>query len=283
LVAVVVDSAGNVPADLARQLGIVVVPMYLRFGDAVYRDGVDLTPTDFYQRLLRDREPASTSTPSPGDYLEGWGRLGQSEVVCVTVAAGLSSSYQQAALAAERFPGRVELVDSANASMGEGFVAVEAARLAATGASLEEVASRAREVAARAALVATVETFEFLRMSGRVTKLQAYAATMLDIKPVFRFRGGEIVPVARPRTRRRALARVVDETLAATEGRPVHLAVFHAAAAAEASEVFERVAAAAEVLERFLVEVTPVIGAHTGPGLVGTAFFTEDSSPGGLD
>lgn len=282
MVAVVMDSAGNVPPELARALGVVVVPMYLRFGDAVYRDGVDLTPTDFYRRLLRDREPATTSTPSPGDYGEAFGRTGQRDIVCVTVAAGLSSSHQQATAAAGGFEGRVEVVDSGNASMGEGFVAVEAARLARAGAGLEQVAARAREVAARAGLVATVDTFEFLQKSGRVTKLQAYAATMLDIKPVFRFRGGEIVPVARSRTRRRSLARVVDDTLAEIGPRPAHLAVFHAAAPDEADDVAERIAAAATVLERFVVEVTPVIGAHTGPGLVGTAFFADEGAGRGV-
>jgi DegV family protein with EDD domain len=279
MVAVVMDSAGNLPPELARELGITVVPMYLKLGDTVYRDGVDLTPGDLYQRLLRSRETASTSTPSPGDYLEAFDAAGQPEVVCVTVAAGLSSSHQQATLAAERFPGRVAVVDSGNASMGEGFVGIEAARLAARGGSLDEVAEMAREVASRASLIATVDTFEFLRKSGRVTKLQAYAATMLDIKPVFRFRSGEIVPVARSRTRRRSLARVVDETVSTVAERPVHLAGFHAAAAGDAAEVISRIGEAARVLESFIVEVTPVIGAHTGPGLVGTAFFTEASTP----
>jgi DegV family protein with EDD domain len=272
-VAVVVDSAANLPGEVARELDIKVVPMYLNLGGATYRDGLDLTPGDFYDRLLRDREPASTSTPSPGDFLEAYERAGEHEVLCVTVAESMSSSIQHATLAADRFDGRVEVVDSGSASMGEGFVAIEAARCAAAGGSLEEVAARAREIASRARLFATVDTFEFLRKSGRVTKLQAYAATMLDIKPVFGFRVGEIAPVARPRTRRRAIDAVVEATLAEIGDRSVHLAVFHAASADDALALASRIEERASVSERYVVEVTPVIGAHTGPGLVGTAFF----------
>jgi fatty acid kinase fatty acid binding subunit len=275
MVAVVADSAANLPGELARELGIEVVPMYLNFGDGVYRDGTDLTPTDFYQRLVRDGEPATTSVPSPGDYLEAYQRTGQDEVVCVTVASSMSSSWQQATFAAERFSGRVEVVDSATASMAEGFVAAEAARVAASGGTVEDVVARAREVAGRTHLLATVGTFEFLQKSGRVTKLQAYAATMLDIKPVFGFAGGEIAPVARTRTRRRAVDRIVDDTVAEADARPLHLAVIHAASRAEADQLLERVRGRTNTVEGLIVEVTPVIGAHTGPGLLGTAFYCE--------
>jgi DegV family protein with EDD domain len=275
LVAVVADSAANLPGELARELGIEIVPMYLKFGEQVYRDGTDLTPSDFYERLARDHEPASTSVPSPGDYLDAFERSGQHEILCVTVASSMSSSFQQASFAAERFAGNVQVLDSRTASMAEGFVVMEAARKAVAGASLAEVADRAREVAAKTRLVATVGTFEFLRRSGRVTKLQAYAATMLDIKPVFEFRDGDAVPVARTRTRRRALAQIEVDTLREAGNGSLHLAVIHAAAELEARDLLDRIVASANVVERVVAEVTPVIGAHTGPGLVGTAFYRE--------
>jgi DegV family protein with EDD domain len=140
---------------------------------------------------------------------------------------------------------------------------------------VDEVVARARSVAGRARLCAAIDTFEFLRRSGRVTKLQAYAATRLDIKPVFRFQHGEAGPVARPRTRSRALARVVEEALAEIGGRPVHLAGIHAGAEAEARDMMARVAAQTEVVEEYVTEFTPVMGAHTGPGVVGLAFYCE--------
>jgi fatty acid kinase fatty acid binding subunit len=279
MVAIVTDSAANLPSGLASELGIEIVPMYLKFGERVYRDGVDLAPSDFYRRLVDDAEIASTSTPAPADFLEAYERTGQDEIVCITVASAMSAAYQEATLAGDRFDGRVEVVDSLNASMAQGFVALEAARRAAQGSTHEEVADRAREVARAARLCATIDTFEFLRRSGRVRKLQAYAATMLDIKPVFRFSVGEVTAVARPRTRRRAVARLLQETLAETEGRPIHLAAIHAAAEEEARGLVESISHRAEVVESIVSEVTPVIGAHTGPGLVGTAYFW-DSEPG---
>ena len=274
-VGIVADSAANLPNDVAHELGIVVVPMYLKFGDEVYRDGLDLTPTDFYERLVRDGIVASTSTPSPGDFLEAYERTGVRDIVCVTVASSMSSSHQQASLAAERFGGHVEVVDSKTAAMAEGFVAMEAARAAARTAPLPEVVAKARDVSHRTRLYATVDTFEFLRKSGRVTKLQAYAATVLDIKPVFGFKEGEVVPVSRSRTKRKALARIVEDAAREMGERPVHLAALHAAALGEAKDVAERLSARANIVEEMITEVTPVIGAHTGPGLVGVAFFCE--------
>lgn len=275
VVAVVTDSVSNIPPEVADELGIAVVPVYLKFGDSVFRDGVDMVGQDFYERLVRDEAPASTSAPSPADFLEAFEAAGQREVVCVTVAAGVSASHHQARLAAERFDGRVEVVDSRNVCMAEGFVAMEAARAARAGGSLEEVVARALDTASRVRLFATIDTFRFLERSGRVNKLQAYAATMLDIKPVFRFQEGEVGPVARPRTRKRAVDRVVEETLRGAGGRPLHLAAFHAHAEREARELLARIAAEAPVVERHVAEFTPAMGAHTGPGLVGTAFFCD--------
>jgi len=275
MVAVVTDSAANLPPDLAAELGIDVVPMYVTVGNETFRDGVDLRPERLYERLAQDGAVATTSTPSPADFLAAFERADDEPVVCVTVASSMSGAHAQAVRAAEACSGRVEVVDSRSASMAEGFVALEAARGAAGGADRAAVAARARRVAASARLFATVETFDFLRRSGRVTRLQAYAATALDIKPVFAFRDGEASAVARPRTRRRALDRVVAETLRAAEGGPLHLAVVHARAADEAARVMEAVAAATDVIERYVVEVTPVVGAHVGPGLVGTAFYRD--------
>src|SRR5204863_10162029 len=133
---------------------------------------------------------------------------GSYEVVCVTVAADVSSTNQAARGAANELDRPIHIVDSLNASMAEGFVALEAARMARSGAACEDVVARATEVARGSRILATIDTFEFLKRSGRVRRAQAYAATMLNIKPVFRFRDGDAEGVARPRTRARALERI---------------------------------------------------------------------------
>jgi len=275
MVTVVTDSAANVPAELVRELDIHVVPMYVTVQDRTFRDGVDISAGELYERLAVQGRRVSTSSPSPEDFAAAFERSGAGPVVCVTVAASMSGTHQQALKAAEAFDGRVTVVDSSSASMAEGFAAVEAAREAARGADADAVAARARDVASSARLFATVATFEHLRRSGRVTRLQAYAATALDIKPVFAFRAGEPSAVARPRTRRRALERVVSETIGAAGGRRLHLAVIHARALSDAGTVERAVTAGAQVVERYVVEVTPVVGAHVGPGLVGTAFYCD--------
>jgi DegV family protein with EDD domain len=277
MVAVVTDSAANVPTEVAAELGLRIAPLELRFGDEVYKDGVDMMSPDFYDRLMTQHEPASTAAPSPGDYLEAYHATGAGEVLCVTLGSGLSAANRQALMAAEQFGGRVEVVDSRSATMGEGFVAIEAARTARDGADLGRVAARAQEVAGRVRVLGAIETFEYLRRGGRVSKLQAYAATKLDIKPVFGLMEGEIRPVARSRTRGRALARIAQEVVREVSGRRVHLAAFHARAEEDAEQLADRVARETEVVERFVVECTPAIGTHTGPGLAGLAFFCDDA------
>ncbi|MCA1702230.1 MAG: DegV family EDD domain-containing protein, partial [Actinobacteria bacterium] len=154
MVAVVTDSAANLPPELAAELGIEVVPMYLKFGTESFRDGVDLVGRDFYARLARDHELATTAAPSPGDFVEAFERTGTDDVVCVTVAAGVSFTNQAANMARDQWGGRASIVDSGTASMAEGMVAIEAARAARDGAPLEEVVARARSVADRARLFA---------------------------------------------------------------------------------------------------------------------------------
>jgi DegV family protein with EDD domain len=276
LAEVVTDSAANLPADLAAELGIRVVPLHLTMGDRVFRDGVDIVMQQFYGELRAGREVASTSAPSPGDFLEAFRAVPSGDdIVCVTVAADVSATFQAASAAAREVGRPVQIVDSTNASMAEGFVAVEAARLAREGATTEQIVARAKHVASRSRIFATIDTFEFLKRSGRVRRAQAYAATMLNIKPVFRFEAGDAEGIGRPRTRNRALDRIVEETLREGRARTLHLAAFHALAPEDAKELVRRVEAEADVVESYVVEATPVIGAHTGPGLVGTAFFCD--------
>lgn len=272
-IALVTDSAANIPAELVAELGLRIVPMYLKFGETVYRDGVDLPPGDFYERLAGEQVAVSTAGASVGDFAEVYEdalRSGDG-VVCVTVASFVSVTYSSAAKAAESFGGRVIAVDSASASMGEGFAVVEGARAAAAGASLEEVAARTRDIAARTELAATINTFEYLRRSGRVHALLAYAGAALNIKPVFAFRGGKVEQLGRPRSRSRAVDRVVEEVAQVARRGPVRLAVCHAAVAEEAAALRERLVAELAPAEAMVTEFTPLMGAHTGPGLLGVA------------
>lgn len=265
MIAVVTDSAASLPREVVDELGIRVVPLYLRFGDRSLRDGVEVE--DFYERLAAFDGPVTTAAPSVGDFADAFASTGADRIVCVTVAASVSAVHQAASVAARESPARVEVVDSGAASMAQGFVAMAAARAS----SFEEAVAAAHATARRSSLVAAIDTFTYLRRSGRVRALQAFAATALDLKPVFRMRAGEIQPLARPRTRRRALRRVAEAVLADVAG-PVRIAAFHADAEHDARALLERVTAELDVVESYGVEFTPAMGAHTGPGVVGLAY-----------
>ena len=274
--AVVTDSAANLPPEMAAEHGISVVPMYLKFGASVYQDGVDLPRNEFYTKLEREEVPVSTAAPSVGDYREAFERaLEHAEgVVCVTVASFVSVSFDSARGAANELGGRVKVVDSKSASMGEGWAALEAARLAATDAGLDEVVARTEEVAARTQLAATINTFEFLRRSGRVHALLAYAGTALNIKPVFALRGGKIEQLGRPRSRARAIERILDETRPLAARGPLRCAVAHAGVPEEAEALLGRITAELDCAETLLTEFTPLMGAHTGPGVLAIAAWS---------
>lgn len=275
-VTIVTDSAANIPAELSAELGIQSVPMYLKFGDTVYQDGIDLPRGEFYPKLEREEVPVSTAAPSSGDYREAFERAlaGAEGIVCVTVASFVSVSYEAALVAANELGPSVRVVDSKSASMGEGWAAVEAARLAATGASLDEVTARAEEIVGRTQLVATINTFEYLRRSGRVHALLAYAGAALNIKPVFALRGGKIEQLGRPRSRARAVERAIEETRPLAARGPLHCAVCHAAVPDEAEALLAGLRAEIDFAESLITEFTPLMGAHTGPGVLAIAAWS---------
>jgi DegV family protein with EDD domain len=274
-IAVVTDSASNLPRELAESRGIDLVPMILKFGERALLDGIDIPPGQFYKALDEENVPVSTSGPSAGDFRAAFEKAlsGADGVVSVNVASFVSATYGTAVLAAKDFGDRVRVVDSRSASLGEGFIALEAARAGESGADLDAVVARAEDVADRMTFVATINTFEFLRRSGRVNAVLAYAGTALNIKPVFAFRHGKIEQLGRPRTRARAIDRLVEEVRAASTQGPLHLGVAHADCEEEANELLERLKAEVPHVETLISPFTPLMGAHTGPGVLGTAFF----------
>ena len=272
-VTVVTDSASNLPAQVIQEHGIQVVPMILKFGERELFDGVDLDPDEFYRALVEEQVPVSTSAPSVGDFRDAFDRaLADADgVVCTTVASFLSATYEAAINAAREFDGRVRIVDSKSASLGEGLPTLEAARLARDGADLDAVAARAEDIVSRTSFIATINTFEFLRRSGRVNSIMAYAATTLNIKPVFGLRRGKVEQLGRPRTRPRAIERILARVREA--GEVTHLGVAHAACREEAATLLATLRAEFPDAETMVSEFTPLMGAHTGPGVLGVAFW----------
>jgi DegV family protein with EDD domain len=201
-------------------------------------------------------------------------------VLCITVSAQFSAMYDSARQALEMVKAEsprldVRLFDSGNAAMAQGFIVLEAARAAHGGASLDEVLAVAKQMQQRVALLAMLDTLSYLARGGRVPRVAAWAAGMIQLKPIVRFGDGDIRLVARTRTRAKALARLADLFAAEVRGRRAHVAVHHADAAHDARQLLEALTARCDVAESYVTEFTQVMGVHTGPGLTGIAFWHE--------
>ncbi len=281
--ALVVDSAACLPEAFAARPFVHVVPMRLIFGERDYLDGRDLTTTQFYGLLRQADVLPTTSAPSPDSYLTAFREAAQEadSIVCLTVSSSFGGSYnaaQAAVVEAEgALPGLpVTLADSGSAAGGEALVATEAIRTIEDGGSHEEVVARIRAVVPKVTLFAFVDTLFYLWKGGRVPRLAHAGASLLQVKPLLEMSSGEIRTVGRPRTRRRATRRLIEATAArAACGRPVHLSVIHADAEQDANDLLEDLRDELNCAESFVSEFSPVMGAHTGPGLLGVASWVE--------
>ncbi len=282
-VAVVCESTACLPEALASQYGIGVIPIPFAFAGRTYFDGVDITPGVFFELLARTHEVAQTSPPSPGEYIEAWKAASRSAtaIISITVDSKVSTLQRSAllaqGLAPELLPGvTLAIVDSLSAGMGQGFVALAAARAAAAGRSLADVVAAAKGVSQRITLLVALDTLEYLSRASRIPQIAAFVGGVLDVKPIFRIAGGEIHPIIRVRTRRRASEHLLQlMRQAVPPGARLHVAVQHAAAAEEAAQLEARVRDMFECLELYTTEFSPVMGGYCGPGLLGVAFYTE--------
>ena len=277
-VVVVTDSSATVPDELAQELGIRVVPILLNMDGHTYRDGMDITPGDVYRWLRANKHLPTTAAPSVGDFLRVYAEIAQeaSGIVSIHLPPELSATYAVASTSSQLVDDvQIRIVDSQSVAMGQGFVAIEAARAAAAGANLDAVVARAEQVARQVHVFATLDTLEYLRRGGRIGGAAALAGTLLQIKPMVYVAGGTVNPLAKPRTMSRAIRLMLDELARAAEHAPLHAAILHADAPDEAEELRQRVEASFDCAELYITEFTPVMGVHAGPGVLGIAFRTE--------
>jgi DegV family protein with EDD domain len=277
-VVVVTDSSATVPSELAEALNIRVVPIVLAINGYTFQDGVDITASEVYQLLRDGKHAPTTSAPSVGDFLRVYASAAQeaSGIVSIHLSPKLSATYSAATAASqlvEDVPIRV--LNCHTAAMGQGFVVLEAARKAAEGADLEAVAARAEEVASKMSLLATIGTLEYLHRSGRIGGAAALLGTVLQIKPVLYVADGHVDVFTRPRTKSKAVRAMLNHMAEQVNGQPLHVAVLHAGVPEEAEALRQEIAREFNCDELYVTELTPVMGAHTGPGVLGVAYYKE--------
>ena len=278
-IAIVTDSTADIPPELIEEYGIHVVPQILIMGDKTWRDRVDIDSPTFYELLKTSSRFPSTSQPSATEFSDLFTRLAvdSAGIVAVLVSNEFSGTLSSARTAAANLPDiPIEIVDSRATSMQLGFTTLVAARVAAQGGSLEEVAVAAQARVGRVHVYFLVDTLEYLHRGGRIGGAAKLVGSALNLKPILEIRDGIITPLTRVRTRRKALEKLhelLDEHLASQD--QIHMAVLHVAAADEAARLMAELDARFDPIEMIASECSPVIGAHAGPGTVGVAFYSE--------
>lgn len=279
-IAIVTDSAACLPDALRRELDIHQVAFELVWSGVTYRDGVDLTPAEFYQRFRQARTYPTTSQPPFGAFVKLYAELSEryDGIVSIHVSGDLTGSVRAARLAAEqitRVPIRV--LDSRTATIAEGFVALAAARAAATGAPLAQVVAAAERVIGTVDFFAALKTLEHIHRGGRLGEAAVLLGSQLHIVPILNLKRGRVSVVGVTRSWKHALQEIVDLTAQRIgDRRDVHAAVFHGDVPEDALWLREQLLARVLCAEFFVTEFTPVMGAHTGPDVVGLVFYVDD-------
>lgn len=273
-----VDSGADLPASIESPLPIVTVPLSVHFGDRVYKDGVDLSLSEFYRQLRDSPVPPNTSQPSPGEFLTAY--TGNSDpgdtLFSFHLSSRLSGTYQSAVLAARQLTDRrVIVVDTGLASSGIAVPAILGGRWAAEGASVEEIQERSQQLIAGVRVFFLVDTLEYLQRNGRIGRAQALVGSLLNIKPVLTISDGYVAPADKVRGRARAQDRLLELLVqGATPEREYFAVVVESEGSEGADELTDRIRQAVPTVKEILrTALGATIGTHAGPGTIGAFLF----------
>jgi DegV family protein with EDD domain len=269
-VKIVTDSVSDLPPEIASELGITVIPLNVRFGEEVFRNGIDLTTEQFYEKIKYSKTLPVTSVPSPGTFAEAYDKLaeGTDEILAIILSSKLSGTYEVAlqSIGLMKKKCRVEVIDSQWAVMAQGFMVIAAARAAQAGASLDEVADLTKSNIIRVDMRAAFDTLEYLKRGGRIGKAQAFLGSMLKINPIITIKDGVVEPAGKTRSRTKAIDYLYN--FAMSYSHIEEIAVEHAACPDDANLLVERLSSKFPKERIYRSKTTPVIGTHTGPGLL---------------
>ncbi|MBN2385708.1 MAG: DegV family protein [Anaerolineales bacterium] len=283
-VAVLTDSTASLPEAMLKELNIYTVAYYIHRGQEVLRDLVTIQRDEFIQWLMAARFLPTTASPGPGDYVEAYeslAREGHDEIVSIHMTSRGSGAYQAATVAQsmlmeQRPELRVEVIDTRNVSLCQGWMVIEAARAALAGLKLDEVAARVRNMIPITHMIQTADTLKYLYMGGRIGRAKHLVGSLLNIKPLIGMEDGEITALGIARSRGQAYQAMADKVTEVIGRGKARIAYVHAGAAQEVDRLKRIVEARVEVVESLVAELSPALAVHTGPGTAGLCFY-----PGG--
>jgi DegV family protein with EDD domain len=280
-VAIVTDSASDLPPEVSARDGITVVPLTVSFGTRTFRTNVDLTTDEFWERMTAPDAPfPTTAAAAPGDFkiaYEDAFAAGAEAVVCVTVSGDLSGTLKSAQVGAQQLEGRdVRVIDSRTASMGHGMLAQMGARMAASGSSADEIEAAIEATKARITLYIALDTLEYLKRGGRISGARAAVGTMLSIKPIITVQQGIVENSDRVRTRAKARERVLELLTEQPLEQASILHATHADVDEFTARFAERSGLPPEKIQ--VMPIGPSVGPHVGPGSVGAVVITQPST-----
>ncbi len=284
-VAVVTDSCASIPESLLAQLNIHTVAYYIHRGQEVLRDLVTIQREEFLRWLPTATQLPTTASPGPGDYLEMYGGLiadGFKQIISIHMTSRGSGAYQAAMVAqsmmAEQHPEvSIEVIDTQNVSLCQGWMVIEAARAAQDGATLAETTARVHRMIPITQMVQTADTLKYLYMGGRIGRAQNLVGTLLNIKPLIGMKDGVIVALGKARSRLHAYIDMADYLTQAVGESKARVAYVHAGAINEIDKLKKMVEERVNVVESLVAELSPALAVHTGPGTAGLCFYSVES------
>ena len=266
-VKIVTDTLSDITSDLAAELDVTLVPLYVRFGEKLYRDRVEITSEDFYRRLVNEPKLPSTTQPTPNDFAEVYKKLAETtdEILVIVVSSKLSGTYQSAMQAKDYVKGkcRIDIVDSLTVALAEGLIVVSAVNAVKKGADLARAAEVARKAVPRSHLIAYFDTLKYLAKGGRIGKASGLVGSLLSVKPILTVRDGEMAPLTRVRSLSAGLDYLYN--IAASTPKIEGLAVEHATTPGDADKLVERLGAIFPKEKIYRSVISPVVGTYAGP------------------
>lgn len=278
-IAIVTDSTANLPAELISQHNIQIVPLKIHWGEETLEDGVDITVDAFYNRLRSSSKLPTTSQPSIHNFLTAYQNVPSDAdgVIVLTLSSGISGTNASATAAASEFTAKpIRVVDTRSTSAGLALVVENIAKAIQDGANLDEVAALATKISGKLSIFFMVDTLEYLHKGGRIGGAARFFGSALNIKPILYLNDeGKIDTLEKVRTSKQALSRLLELAAERTNGGKVHARILQAQVPEAAEEFKQRVVEELDCASIGIVDLSPVLGAHVGPGTIGLAFFSE--------